>query len=102
MDALSRRGEPVAREYPADRKRGDDLFGAIVTLAESFKQRGSSEPSGTPPKKKLDIPRLEKLIARYRQAIALQSSLLDRLEAQVVAMKQETRKKKPAKPKRRQ
>jgi hypothetical protein len=52
-------------------------------------------------KKGIDIPKLEKAIARYRQAIALQSSLLDELEAEVKEIKRNARKKKPAKSKKR-
>ena len=52
-------------------------------------------------KEEIDIPKLERAIARYRRAIALQSRILDELEAEVKEIKRDARKTKPAKSKKR-
>ena len=49
--------------------------------------------------KEIDIPKLEQAIARCRRNIALQSRILDELEAEVKEIKRDARKKKPAKSK---
>jgi len=65
-------GKPLANP-----KHQHDLLGQATKLAKVLKSKKMMEANRIMAmKEKIDIPKLEKAIARYRRVIAFQSSLL--------------------------
>ena len=86
----------------ANPKLKHDLFGQATELAKVLNSTGTLDADRIfATKKDIDIPKLEKAIARYRRAIALQTRILDELEAEIKDIKRDTRKTKPGKMKKR-
>jgi hypothetical protein len=102
MTDMSGRRKATTRKPLANPKLKHDLFGQATKLVKVLNSKDTLEPNRIfAMKKEIDIPRLEKAIAQYRRAIALQSRILDALEAEVKEIKRDARKKKPAKSKKR-
>lgn len=75
-----------------------NLLKHVTKLAKAVNSKNVLDAHGIfATEKAIDVPRLKKVIARCRKIIALQSSILDEMEAEVKEIKQNARTKTPAK-----
>lgn len=87
---------------PPVRQDAHGLFGRATELAKIVKANDPLDMSSImAAKNDINIPQLEKAIARCRRAIALQTRLLDELEAEVRKIKRDARKRRSAKTRKR-
>ena len=102
MSYMSGRRKAKTSKPLANPKLKHDLFKKATELVKVLNSKDTLEANRIiATREDIDIPKLEKAIARYRRAIALQSRILDELEAAAKEIERDARKKKPAKSKKR-